>query len=211
MIKIRNISKRFKNLEIFEDVSLELPKGKIVGLIGENGSGKSVLMKMLCGYSKPTSGSINVYGETLGVNRDFPSSVGVLINDSHFIKNYTGMENLEYLINIRKQTDKTFLNELIQIFDMERNIHKRYKSCSLGMKQKLRIIQAFMEQPNLVLLDEPFNALDKRSTMVLVDLIKRYINEDRIIIFTSHEYQHIEHLADTVLTIQDKKIMVDCA
>ncbi|MDE8070075.1 ATP-binding cassette domain-containing protein [Erysipelothrix rhusiopathiae] len=115
------------------------------------------------------------------------------------------------MINIRKQTDKTFLNELIQIFDMERNIHKRYKSYSLGMKQKLRIIQAFMEQPNLVLLDEPFNALDKRSTMVLVDLIKRYINEDRIIIFTSHEYQHIEHLADTVLTIQDKNIMVDCA
>ncbi|AGN23913.1 ABC transporter ATP-binding protein [Erysipelothrix rhusiopathiae] len=211
MIKIRNVSKRFKNLEIFEDISLELPKGKIVGLVGENGSGKSVLMKMLCGYSKPTSGLINVYGETLGVNRDFPNSVGVLINDSHFIKNYTGMENLEYLINIRKQTDKTFLNELIQIFDMERNIHKRYKSYSLGMKQKLRIIQAFMEQPNLVLLDEPFNALDKRSTMVLVDLIKRYINEDRIIIFTSHEYQHIEHLADTVLTIQDKNIMVDCA
>ncbi|MCG4457075.1 ABC transporter ATP-binding protein [Erysipelothrix rhusiopathiae] len=211
MIKIRNVSKRFKNLEIFEDISLELPKGKIVGLVGENGSGKSVLMKMLCGYSKPTSGSINVYGETLGVNRDFPNSVGVLINDSHFIKNYTGMENLEYLINIRKQTDKTFLNELIQIFDMKRNIHKRYKSYSLGMKQKLRIIQAFMEQPNLVLLDEPFNALDKRSTMVLVDLIKRYINEDRIIIFTSHEYQHIEHLADTVLTIQDKNIMVDCA
>lgn len=211
MIKIRNVSKRFKYLEIFDDISLELPKGKIVGLVGENGSGKSVLMKMLCGYSKPTSGSINVYGETLGVNRDFPNSVGVLINDSHFIKNYTGMENLEHLINIRKQTDKTFLNELIQIFDMERNIHKRYKSYSLGMKQKLRIIQAFMEQPNLVLLDEPFNALDKRSTMVLVDLIKRYINEDRIIIFTSHEYQHIEHLADTVLTIQDKNIMVDCA
>lgn len=211
MIKIRNISKRFKNLEIFEDVSLEIPTGKIVGLVGENGSGKSVLMKMLCGYSKPTSGSINVYEETLGVNRDFPRSVGVLINDSNFIKNYTGMENLEYLINIRKQTDKTFLNELIQIFDMERNIHKRYKSYSLGMKQKLRIIQAFMEQPNLVLLDEPFNALDKKSTMVLVDLIKRYINEERIIIFTSHEYQHIEHLADTVLTIQDKKIMVDCA
>ncbi|WP_323615829.1 ABC transporter ATP-binding protein [Erysipelothrix rhusiopathiae] len=211
MIKIRNVSKRFKNLEIFEDVSLELPKGKIVGLVGENGSGKSVLMKMLCGYSKPASGSINVYGEKLGVNRDFPSSVGVLINDSHFIKNYTGMENLEYLINIRKQTDKTFLNELIQIFDMEYNIHKRYKSYSLGMKQKLRIIQAFMEQPNLVLLDEPFNALDKRSTMVLGDLIKRYINEDRIIIFTSHEYQHIEHLADTVLTIQDKNIIVDCA
>lgn len=211
MIKIRNISKRFKNSEIFENVSLEIPTGKIVGLVGENGSGKSVLMKMLCGYSKPTSGSIDVYGETLGVNRDFPRSVGVLINDSHFIKNYTGMENLEYLINIRKQTDKTFLNELIQIFDMERNIHKRYKAYSLGMKQKLRIIQAFMEQPNLVLLDEPFNALDKKSTMVLVDLIKRYINEERIIIFTSHEYQHIEHLADTVLTIQDKKIMVDCA
>lgn len=211
MIKIRNISKRFKNLEIFEDVSLEIPTGKIVGLVGENGCGKSVLMKMLCGYSKPTSGSINVYEETLGVNRDFPRSVGVLINDSHFIKNYTGMENLEYLINIRKQTDKTFLNELIQIFDMERNIHKRYKAYSLGMKQKLRIIQAFMEQPNLVLLDEPFNALDKKSTMVLVDLIKRYINEERIINFTSHEYQHIEHLADTVLTIQDKKIMVDCA
>ncbi|WP_323610962.1 ATP-binding cassette domain-containing protein [Erysipelothrix enhydrae] len=211
MIKIRNISKRFKNLEIFENVSLEIPTGKIVGLVGENGSGKSVLMKMLCGYSKPTSGSIDVYGETLGVNRDFPRSVGVLINDSHFIKNYTGMENLDYLINIRKQTDKTFLNELIQIFDMERNIHKRYKAYSLGMKQKLRIIQAFMEQPNLVLLDEPFNALDKKSTMVLVDLIKRYINEERIIIFTSHEYQHIEHLADTVLTIQDKKIMVDCA
>lgn len=211
MIKIRNVTKRFKKIEIFEDVSLELPKGKIVGLVGENGSGKSVLMKMLCGYSKPNTGTINVYGETLGVNRDFPRSVGVLINDSHFIKNYTGMENLEYLIKIRKQTDKNFLNELIQIFDMERNIHKRYKSYSLGMKQKLRIIQAFMEQPNLVLLDEPFNALDKRSTMVLVDLIKRYINEDRIIIFTSHEYQHIEHLADTVLTIQDKNIMVDCA
>ncbi|WP_323610959.1 ABC transporter ATP-binding protein [Erysipelothrix enhydrae] len=211
MIKIRNISKRFKNLEIFEDVSLEIPTGKIVGLVGENGSGKSVLMKMLCGYSKPTSGSIDVYGETLGVNRDFPNSVGVLINDSHFIKNYTGMENLEYLINIRKQTDKTFLNELIQIFDMERNIHKRYKAYSLGMKQKLRIIQAFMEQPNLILLDEPFNALDKKSTMVLVDLIKRYINEERIIIFTSHEYQHIEHLADTVLTIQNKNVIVDCA
>ncbi|MDE8071055.1 ABC transporter ATP-binding protein [Erysipelothrix rhusiopathiae] len=211
MIKIRNVTKRFKKIEIFEDVSLELPKGKIVGLVGENGSGKSVLMKMLCSYSKPNTGTINVYGETLGVNRDFPRSAGVLINDSHFIKNYTGMENLEYLIKIRKQTDKNFLNELIQIFDMECNVHKRYKSYSLGMKQKLRIIQAFMEQPNLVLLDEPFNALDKRSTMVLIDLIKRYINKDRVIIFTSHEYQHIDHLADTVLTIQDKKIIVDCA
>lgn len=211
MIKITNVSKRFKNVQVFENISLEIPTGKKVGLVGENGSGKSVLMKMICGYTKPNSGTIEVYGETLGVHRDFPSSVGVLINDSHFIKNYTGMENLEYLMNIRKIADKNYLNELIHAFEMDSNIHKLYRTYSLGMKQKLRIIQAFMEQPDLIILDEPFNALDKESTKVLINLINMYINEHRNIIFTSHEYHHIESIADTILTIDEKNVIMDIA
>lgn len=207
MIEIKNVSKQFNNIELFEDVNVVIPCGKKVLLRGANGSGKSVLLKMIVGFSKPNSGQIIVDNNIIGVDCDFIQNAGVSINAPEFINNISGYENLIELAKIRKITSKEEILELCKEFGLDKDIHKKYSKYSLGMKQKMRLIQALMEKPKYLILDEPFDALDKISKCKLENILNKYIqeNNDSYLIYTSHS-QESELFADIIYEIEDKRI-----
>ena len=160
---------------------------------------------MIVGYSKPDSGKVLIDGKELGKSFDFIPDAGVSINAPEFIKNMTGKENLEYLSNILKKTTNEEMMNLIKDFDLEYHIDKKYKTYSLGMKQKLRIIQALMEKPKYLILDEPFDALDKKSQNKLMEILNSYIKKDTTLIFTSHNSEY-EDFADVIYELNDYKM-----
>ncbi len=206
MIEIKNVSKNYKEIELFNDVNLKLPHGKKILIKGINGCGKSVLLKMILGYSKPDKGHIIVDKKELGDEIDFLPNAGASINSPEFIKEMTGKENLLYLINIRKKVGEKEVVELAQKLKLNSALDKKYKNYSLGMKQKMRIIQALVENPDYLILDEPFDALDKSSQKVVRELLEEYIkNENKTFIFTSHNSEY-EEFADIIYEIDDFKL-----
>lgn len=206
MIKLEKINKSYKNNNLFKDCSFTFENGKKYLILGDNGVGKSVLLKMIVGYSKADSGKIMFDNETLGENFDFLPNSGVSINAPEFISSMTGLENLMEIAKIKKIASKDDILKLAQILNLD--VTKKYKSYSLGMRQKMRIIQALMENPDYLILDEPFDALDKNMKEITKKLINDYLNIDRkrIVIFTSHDVQAID-FADIVLKIEEKKVI----
>lgn len=207
MIKLENVYKKYGNNVIFENLSIvfDEQKNKIKG---ENGVGKSVLLKMIVGYSVPDKGDV-FYNQTkkLRKDSDFIENAGVSINAPEFMKNWTGMENLTYLSNVSKKCSKDRLNELIGIFSLENDINKKVKTYSLGMKQKMRIIQSLMDSPKYLILDEPFDALDKQSKETAKNYLNKYLKEDpsRILIYTSHSEED-DVFADHIFLIDEKTL-----
>lgn len=207
MIKLENVYKKYGNNVIFENLSIvfDEQKNKIKG---ENGVGKSVLLKMIVGYSVPDKGDV-FYNQTkkLRKDSDFIENAGVSINAPEFMKNWTGMENLTYLLNVSKKCSKERLNELIEIFSLENDINKKVKTYSLGMKQKMRIIQSLMDSPKYLILDEPFDALDKQSKETAKNYLNKYLKEDssRILIYTSHSEED-DVFADHIFLIDEKTL-----
>lgn len=206
MIELKNISKKFKSEMLFEhlDVTLDKQKTKIKGI---NGVGKSVLLKIIVGYSIPNEGDVCIDGEHLRNHYDFIPSAGVSINAPQFIKSWSGYENLEYLRKIKNISTNNEMDELIRYFSLEKDIHKKYKTYSLGMQQKLRIIQSLLDKPRYLILDEPFDAIDATTKVHARELIQTYLNEDkqRMLIFTSHD-ERDNTFADELYEIDDKKI-----
>lgn len=208
MIKLENVNKEFKTKRIFQNLDLTIENGKCVGIIGENGCGKSVLLKLICGFSKPDSGNIIVDGERLGDKRDFIPNAGVIINSPNFIGHYTGYENLMLLASIQKRIGK---KEIINILDRVglSNLGKtRVKNYSLGMKQRLRIAQAIMENPEYLILDEPMNALDNDGIAMVDDIINEFHTNGKTILMTSHNPLDIEHHCDYVLKVNNFSVSV---
>lgn len=207
MIKLEHVYKKYGNNVIFENLSIvfDEQKNKIKG---ENGVGKSVLLKMIVGYSVPDKGDV-FYNQTkkLRKDSDFIENAGVSINAPEFMKNWTGMENLTYLSNVSKKCSKERLNELIGIFSLENDINKKVKTYSLGMKQKMRIIQSLMDSPKYLILDEPFDALDKQSKETAKNYLNKYLKEDpsRILIYTSHSEED-DVFADHIFLIDEKTL-----
>lgn len=207
MISLESVSKSFKEIELFKDITTDFPLDKKILIKGVNGSGKSVLLKMLVGYSQPTNGKIKVGDYQIGKDGDFIPNAGVSINAPEFMKNLTGIENLIYLAEIRKVASKEDIYNLAKKLDLDDALEKKYKTYSLGMKQKMRIIQVLMDQPNYLILDEPFDALDKKSKEVVKQLLNNYVHEKegRVLIFTSHN-EEIEEFADLVYEINDYQL-----
>lgn len=207
MIKLENVYKKYGNNVIFENLSIvfDEQKNKIKG---ENGVGKSVLLKMIVGYSVPDKGDV-FYNQTkkLRTDSDFIENAGVSINAPEFMKNWTGMENLTYLSNVNKKCSKERLHELIEIFSLENDINKKVKNYSLGMKQKMRIIQSLLDSPKYLILDEPFDALDKQSKEIAKNYLNTYLKEDpsRILIYTSHSEED-DVFADHIYLIDEKTL-----
>ncbi|MEG2460132.1 MAG: ATP-binding cassette domain-containing protein [Clostridia bacterium] len=206
MIKINNVTKKIKSNVILQDVTLELKEGKIYGFVGKNGSGKSMLLKTIAGFISPDKGSIVADGKKLYDEKIFLPSTRVMIDKPHFFENLSGKENLELLASIQNTiTDADIENVLLKIklADVK---DKKYKTYSLGMKQKLAIAQVIMEDVKNLILDEPFNSLDMES----VDLVRKILLEerskDKIIIITSHIKEDIEMLCDEVFYIESGKI-----
>lgn len=208
MIELQNINKRFGFNVIFENLSLKIENGKKYIIIGDNGIGKSLLLKIMVGYSKVQSGKVIINGEVLGENFDFMPDCGVSIDAPQFIDSLSGLDNLLEIAKILKIADKNHIIKLAEVLYLHNDLHKKYKTYSLGMRQKMRIIQAMMESPRILILDEPFDALDDISKLVVKNLMDQYLknDENRIIIFTSHDSQ-MRDFADIVLQINNKKII----
>lgn len=209
MIQLENIDKKYNDNIIFENLTATFDR-PIIKIKGENGVGKSVLLKLIVGYSLPDRGE--VYYDTtkrLRKDSDFLEDAGVSINAPEFMKKWTGLENLLYLAHINHICSKEQIIQLAEIFDMKQALYKKYQSYSLGMKQKLRLIQAVMESPRYLILDEPFDALDEHAKKVARDYLAHYIREDkqRMLIYTSHSEQD-DIFADEIYYIAHHQLHV---
>lgn len=202
MIELKNITKEFKGKRIFEGVNLTVETGKCVGIIGENGCGKSVLMKLICGFSKPDFGEIIIDGERLGEHRDFIQNCGAIINSPEFIGHYNGFENLMLLVPIQKKIGKNEVLDVLKRVGLDNAAKTKYKNYSLGMKQRLRLAQAIMENPEYLVLDEPMNALDTEGIAIADSIIDEYHCLGKTVLMTSHNAADIERHCDYVLKVE---------
>lgn len=206
MIELEQVSKAFSRRSILRKVSLSVEAGHTVGIVGSNGSGKSVLFQVICGFLAPDSGTVRVRGEALGPGRDFPENVGVLINSPGFIGLDTGLENLRYLAGIRGVAGDDEIRAAMRKVGLDPEDRTRVEHYSLGMKQKLGLAQAVMEGQDILVLDEPFNALDYKTYSDMKELIRALRAERKTILLTSHNYEDIETLCDRIYALEDGKL-----
>lgn len=206
-IEVKNISKQFGGQPVLADVSLTINRGTTVGLVGTNGSGKSVLFKVICGMVKPDRGSITVEGVTLGKKTDFPLNIGVFINSPGFIGIYNGFKNLKFLANIRGVINDNQIHEAMRKVGLDPENKTKVDNYSLGMKQKLGLAQAIMENQEILVLDEPFNALDFKTYNDVKEIVRLLQAEGKTILLTSHNYDDIEQLCDVIYIIADRQVM----
>lgn len=209
MIRVEHISKKFGTHTVLEDVSLTCEAGKIYGIIGYNGSGKSVLFKCICGLYHADEGVIFIRGQQLGKDMDMIENAGVIIEEPAFLKQYSGIRNLEllWLLNNKKDTKK--LQEIMRTVGLDPLNRKAVGKYSLGMKQRLAIAQAIMEEQDILILDEPMNGLDKDGVAQMRELFLKYKSEGKTLLFASHNREDIEVLCDEVYEM-DKGKLVFC-
>lgn len=205
-IKITNLCKMIKKVPILVDMNLELESGKIYGLKGKNGSGKTMLMRAICGLILPSSGHIVMDGEELGKDISFPRSVGVLIENPSFIAGYTGLKNLMILASIQKKIDEKDIRETLIKVGLDPDDKRTYRKYSLGMKQRLGIAAAIMEKPDLVILDEPINALDESGAEQVRDILTEQKERGAIVILACHDAEELEFLSDEIIHISEGRI-----
>ncbi|KHF29882.1 putative ABC transporter ATP-binding protein YbhF [Anoxybacillus sp. BCO1] len=206
IISLRNVSKSYKGLTLFQHVNLNVEKGKIYGIVGPNGSGKSVLFKMICGFVFPDEGTIIVNGVEIGKSKRFPDNLGIIIERPGYIPNKTGFQNLKELAMIRGRISDNKIFETMEMVGLQPTAKQKVKHYSLGMKQKLAIAQAIMEDQQILILDEPFNALDAESVNRIRGLLLDFKNEGRTILLTSHNQEDIDILCDYVFRINSYKL-----
>lgn len=197
-ISVQSVSKSFGEAEGLHEVSHDFESGKIHGIVGNNGSGKTVLMKCICGFLLPTKGRILVYGRQVGRDMDFPEDAGIIIETPGFLPDLTGMKNLELLASLRRRIKKEAIRQAIARVGLDPDMKKPVGKYSLGMRQRLGIAQAIMENPSLLILDEPLNGLDKVAVVQMRSLIRELREQGKTIILASHNQQDIEELCDTV-------------
>jgi ABC-2 type transport system ATP-binding protein len=206
VIELVNVSKKFKNRTILQDINLKISKGQSIGIIGPNGSGKSVLFKLIAGFIKPDSGEVYIRGQKLGKDFDFPNDTGVLINNPGYIGIYSGLKNLKFLAEINNKIDENKVKDTLRLVGLDPDDKTRVSAYSLGMKKKLGIAQAIMEDQNIIILDEPFNALDIKSYKDAKNIIKQQQEKGHTILLTSHNQADIEELCDEKYIIIDNKL-----
>lgn len=206
MIKINNLSLIIKKCEILKKLSIYFEKGKIHGLIGRNGSGKTMLMKCICGFIKPTEGEIFVAEKKIGKDCDFPESIGIIIETPGFIPYYSGYKNLKLLADLNRKIDNKTIKETMKKVGLDPDSKLHIKKYSLGMRQRLGLAQAIMENPDLLVLDEPMNGLDKDGVADMRKYLLELKEQGKTILIASHSAEDIEVLCDTVCEM-DKGVL----
>ena len=206
MIKINNLSLTIKKIEILKRLSIDFEKGKIHGLIGRNGSGKTMLIKCICGFIKPTEGEIFVAEKRIGKDCDFPESIGIIIETPGFIPYYSGYKNLKLLADLNRKIDSQTIKETMKKVGLDPNSKLHIKKYSLGMRQRLGLAQAIMENPDLLILDEPMNGLDKDGVADMRKYLLELKEQGKTILIASHSAEDIEILCDTVCEM-DKGVL----
>lgn len=206
-IIIKELTKTIKGITVLDNISLEFHGGKVYGLSGKNGCGKTMLMRAICGLIKPTKGEIIINDKRLGKDISFPESVGALIENPAFLNNYSGFENLRLLANIKKIATDEEIKESIYKVGLEPEDTKKYRKYSLGMKQKLGIACAIMEKPDVVILDEPINAIDENGVKLVESIFEELKNQGHIVIVACHDKDELELLADEIIYMEEGKIV----
>lgn len=208
VIQLKNVSKSYKNNSVFENLSLEFEYGKSYGIKGYNGSGKSVLLKLIAGYAFPDRGEILINGQVMKKDVDFIQNAGVVINAPEFIGEVSAYKNLKYLAEIRNQIGDCEILKTLEQFGLSDAKNKRVSTFSQGMKQRLRLAQALMEKPEILLLDEPMNALDQEGIVQVKTILKEHVQNGGTLIFTSHNKEDFIDLADVCYEIDKGKVTV---
>lgn len=215
VIKIENCSKKFGGNYVLNDINLTFESGHIYGIVGLNGSGKTMLLRMISGLISPTSGKVFIDEKQLHKDMSFPPDMGIIIEKPEMLNHLSGLENLKLLSEIRGVISQDKIIDYMKMFSLDPQDKKPMKKYSLGMKQKIGIIQATMEDPQLLVLDEPFNALDEATVNMVRSLLLKYKEEGKLIIITSHHREDIEALCDEIVHLENgqivKKAKVDTA
>lgn len=208
MISVENLTKRFGDVTALEKINIRFERGKIYGIVGRNGSGKTVLFKLIIGYLKPTDGRVVVSGKVIGKDTDFADNIGVIIENPGFLGGYTGFKNLEYLASIRNVIGPAEIRESMERVGLDPDSKKKVGKYSLGMKQRLGIAQAIMENPEILILDEPMNSLDNRGVEDVRGILLQLRDEGKTILLASHNKEDIEILCDEVYEMDQGRLAV---
>ena len=206
VIKVKSVVKRWGKNTVLKSVDLEVERSEIVGIIGHNGSGKTVLMKCICGFITPDSGEITVSGKRVGKDIDIPKNIGLIIESPGFLPNFSGFSNLWQLARIRGKIGKDDIRQVIKQVGLDPDEKKHVGKYSLGMKQRLGIAQAIMENPDILILDEPMNGLDKNGVEDMRELLLQLKDDGKAMIIASHNSMDIDVLCDKVFEI-DKGVL----
>lgn len=206
-IEILNYTKNLSHNCVLNNINLTLESGKIYGFTGKNGSGKTMLMRAVCGLIMPSAGEVRIDGKALGKDISFPESAGVLIENPGFTPSYSGFKNLKFLAQIQNRISDEDIRNVLEKVGLNPDDKKSFRKYSLGMKQKLGIAAAIMENPQLLILDEPFNALDEETTDKIRNIILSYRNKEHIIILSCHDREEIETLCDVIIKIQAGSVL----
>lgn len=198
LLKLENICKSYNKNYVLNNINLEMSEGNIYGLVGRNGSGKTMIMKCICGLVIPDKGTLTIDGNVIGKNALFPKSIGVLIENPGFIEHYSAIDNLRELASINKISTEDDIKNLLEEVGLDYNDRKKVRKYSLGMRQKLGIAMAFLEEPDIIILDEPFNALDELTEKKVIKMIKKRRDNGKLIILSCHDSSLIEELADKI-------------
>lgn len=206
IIEIKELDLSIKKTEILKKVSVSFEQGKIHGLIGRNGSGKTMLMKCICGFIRPTSGTICVNGREVGKDCDFPENIGIIIETPGFIPYYSGFKNLKLIADLNKKADTEQIKRAMSQVGLDPTLKRHVVKYSLGMRQRLGLAQAIMENPDILILDEPMNGLDKEGVEDMRKYLLDFKTQGKTILIASHSSEDIEVLCDTVHEM-DKGVM----
>lgn len=205
-IIVENLCKKFDDIEVLHNVNLRLEEGKIYGFIGRNGSGKSVLFKIICGLYQPTTGRVIIDNIDIHKNDVFPNDMRVLIEKPNFLPNLTGLENLKLLASIQNKITEQGIIETLKMVNLDQDMNKMYHKYSLGMKQKLAIAQVLMENPKMMIFDEPLNGIEEKTAKSIRKILLDEKKKGKIILIASHIKDDVEQVSDIIYTVDDGEI-----
>lgn len=205
-IRIQNLTKKFGDAIVLDDVTVDFNVGKVYGLTGRNGSGKTMLLKCICGLIIPTHGTVTIDGKTVEGAIAEDVNMGIIIENPGFLRDYSGIRNLQFLAMVQGRVHKADIIKAMDLVGLDPASKKKVGKYSMGMRQKLGIAQAIMGDPDILLLDEPMNSLDDASVNCIRNLLLKWKSRDKLIILASHSKQDIEFLCDEVYEMHSGKI-----
>lgn len=205
-IRMLDVSKTIQGVDVLKGITLEVDSGKVLGLQGVNGSGKTMVMRVIAGLVKPTRGSVLIDGVELGSHGDFPASIGLLIESPAFLPHRTGLDNLRIIARMQGEVDEVQVRDLLRQVGLDPEDRRRFSAYSLGMKQRLGIAAAFIGNPGIILLDEPTNALDSSGAEMVADLIASERDHGAALVVASHDLAFLQSVSDDIITLAEGHI-----
>ena len=206
VIEVSNVTKKFVDDTVLHNINIRFEEGRIYGIVGRNGSGKTVLFKLIAGFLRVSDGQVRVYGKEVGKDKDFAEEIGLIIENSGFLNGYTGYKNLEFLAGIRRVIGKKEIRDSMERVGLDPDCRKKVGEYSLGMKQRLAIAQAIMEDPKILILDEPMNGLDDQGVEDIRKMLLQLKEEGKTILLASHDREDIEMLCDEVYEVNQGRL-----